>query len=41
MRTKKIFAILEPMMIVAMGIVVGFIAVGVLMPMFTLINSID
>jgi len=38
---KKIFALFEPMMIIAMGMVVGFIAMGVLMPMFTLVNSID
>lgn len=37
---KAIFAIFEPLMIVLMGVIVGFIAVGVLMPMFTLINSI-
>jgi len=38
---NRIFALFEPIMIIVMGLVVGFIAISIFMPMFKLAQSLD
>lgn len=38
---KGLTSMIEPMLIIFMGVVVGFIAVSVMTPVFTIVNSVD
>jgi type II secretory pathway component PulF len=38
-QTKRLSAIVEPMLLIAMGVVVGFIAIAVLLPLFRLTSA--
>lgn len=38
---KGLTSMIEPMLIIFLGVVVGFIAVAVMTPIFTLVNSVD
>lgn len=40
-KLKGLTAIIEPVMIVAMGLVVGFIAVSIISPIYTLVGSVN
>ena len=39
--TEQMMALMEPMIIVVMAVVVGFMIMAILQPMFTLYESID
>jgi len=38
---KGLTSMIEPMLIIFMGVIVGFIAISVMTPVFTLVNSIN
>jgi type IV pilus assembly protein PilC len=39
-RLKRMIAVIEPALVIAVGVVVGFIAVSVIAPMYALVHAI-